>query len=96
MAVDTWFKFCVNKFGEPPSFDGSSPMNLKNIIKQLRQRAEAKNIEWSELAIVTRLNKFLETAYTYNWLKNNWLLQNIDRKKDTIFFDIAKQHSLIK
>lgn len=92
-AVKTWFKFCVDKFGEPPSFDGSAPRDLKLIVHQLRIRAEAKNIEWTELALVTRLNAFLEFAYSMQWLKTNWLLSNLNRQKDNIFFQLAKQYA---
>jgi len=92
-AVSVWYKFTEQKKGTVPSFDGSAPRDLKAIIKQLRERAEAKNIEWSELALTVRLNAFLERAYTYNWLQNNWLLFNINRQKDTIFFDLAKNNA---
>jgi hypothetical protein len=92
-AVETWFKFTTDKFNAPPSFDGSAPRDLKCIITQLRQRAEAKNIEWSELALVTRLNAFLDAAYTYQYLRTHWLLLNINRQKDIIFFDLAKAYS---
>lgn len=92
VMVSTFFKFCVDFKGDKPSFDGSAPRNLKNICKQLRERAEEKGIEWTELAAVTRLNKFLETANTYKYLNENWLLQNLDRNKDMIFFNLAKQY----
>lgn len=93
VIVQTWFKFCVDFKGDKPSFDGSAPRDLKNIIKELRERAESKNIEWSELAAVTRLNKFLQVANTYKYLNENWLLSNINRQKDIIFFNLAKQFS---
>lgn len=92
-AVETWFKFTTDKFNAPPSFDGSAPRDLKCIITQLRQRAEDKNIEWSELALVTRLNAFLDAAFTYQYLRTHWLLLNINRQKDIIFFDLAKAHA---
>lgn len=91
--VAVWFKFCVDYKGDKPSFDGSAPRDLKSIMKQLRERAEEKGIEWSELAAVTRLSKFLEVANTYKYLNEHWLLSNINRQKDIIFFDISKQYS---
>lgn len=91
--VGVWFKFCIDNYGDKPSFDGSAPRDLKSIMKQLRERAEERGIEWSELAAVTRLNKFLEVANTYKYLNENWLLSNINRQKDTIFFNLSKQYS---
>ena len=96
LMVSTYFKWCVDNKGDKPSFDGSSPRNLLLIVKQLRQRAEDKNIEWTELAAVTRLNAFLDVANTYQWLSDHWTLFNLDRQKDTIFFNIAKRNGTNK
>jgi hypothetical protein len=89
--VETYFSFCREKFDESPSFDGSSPRDMKAIIVSLQKRAEEKNIEWTETVAVTRWRKFLEFAYQDKWLAENFVLALINRQKDRIFFRIAKE-----
>jgi hypothetical protein len=86
--VSIYFNFCREKFNEEPSFDGSSPRDLKLIIKSLRERAEKSNIEWTLDTSKNRLHNFLSFAYQDIWLRNNFLLSNINRQKDKIFFNI--------
>lgn len=88
--VELWFKFCRDNFGDDPTFDGSSPRNLKSIIKSLRERAEHSGYEWTIGTARYRFTRFLEFAIKDNWLRNNWMLFNIDRQKDKIFFQIRK------
>lgn len=86
--VEIWFNFCREKFSEPPSFDGSAPRDLKSIIKTLHERAIKSNVEWTLNVAQFRFKNFLDFAYQDYWLKNNWLLSNINRQKDKIFFNI--------
>ena len=86
--VEVWFNFCREKFNEPPTFDGSAPRDLKGIIKALRERSETKNIEWTVDNAQKRFHNFLEFAWQEWWLQKNWLLSNINRQKDKIFFNI--------
>lgn len=88
--VEVYFSFCRQHFDETPSFDGSAPRDLKSIIKSLRERAEKLSLYWDLDTARFRLHKFLEFAIKDNWLKNNWLLFNINRQKDKIFFNIRK------
>lgn len=89
-CVETYFTFCRDNFnGESPSFDGSSPRDLKTILTQLRKRAEEKKIGWSENVAKDRLLKFLQFAFNDAWLKRNWTLSNINKKKDALFFNAA-------
>lgn len=90
--VGIFFDFTKSKFHESPSFDNSAPRNLKNILISLRKRAEEKGIEWTYEVATSRFRLFLEHAYQNRWLADNWLLQNIDRQKDTIFFSITRQY----
>lgn len=90
--VGIFFDFTKSKFHENPSFDGSSPRNLKNILTELRKRAEDKKVEWTYEVATTRFRMFLEHAYMDRWLSENWLLQNIDRQKDKIFFSVTRQY----
>ena len=86
--VEVYFNFCRSKFSENPTFDGSAPRDLKSIIVSLRERAEKSNIMWSLDVAQFRFHNFLEFAYQDYWLKNNFLLFNINRQKDKIFFNI--------
>lgn len=91
--VGVYFDFCRNRFNDIPSFDGSAPRDMKTIIAALRVRAEAKQIEWTHEVATTRWRSFLEYAFTDRWLAENWLLSNINRQKDKIFFNTSKQQS---
>lgn len=88
--IGIFFEFTKRNFHEPPSFDGSAPRDLKNILTALRKRAEDKGIEWTYEVATTRFRLFLEWAYKNQWLKEHWLLLNINRQKDVLFFDMAK------
>jgi len=90
--VNVYFEFTKNKFHDVPSFDGSAPRDLKNILTTLRKRAEEKNVEWTYEVATTRFRHFLEWAYMDKWLAENWLLMNINRQKDRIFFAITRQY----
>lgn len=87
-CVEIWFSVCRENFLEEPSFDGSSPRNLKSIVKSLRERAEKSNIKWTLNQAKHRLKNFFQFALQNQWLREHWLLSNIDRQKDTIFFQI--------
>lgn len=86
--VKVYFDFCREKFNENPSFDGSAPRDMKAIIKSLHERADKSNIEWTLPVAQFRFYNFLEFAYQDYWLSKNWLLSNINRQKDKIFFNI--------
>jgi hypothetical protein len=86
--VEVWFNFCREKFDESPTFDGSAPRDLKSIIIALRERAEKSGLEWTENVATTRLHNFLLYAWQDYWLSKNWLLSNISRQKEKIFYSI--------
>lgn len=84
--VDVWFEFYKKNVGNgiQPTFKGSAPKNLKNIIENLKQRSLQKNNPWTEEMAIFALTKFFELAFRIDWLKNNFLLQNLDRQFDKI------------
>lgn len=84
--VDVFFSFCKDKFGDAPTFDGSAPRDLKQILITLRQRAEIKGVDWTEEAAKFRFVEFLKVAYSDSWLSQNFILFNINRQKDRLFF----------
>jgi hypothetical protein len=89
--VEVWFNFCQEQKKEKPTFDGSAPRDLKLIVASLRKRAIESGQEWTQELATTRLYKFLLFAYEGSgWLRENWLLLNINRQKDVVFFNLAK------
>lgn len=90
--ISVWFNFCKEKYNDVPTFDNSSPRDLKNIIQALRKRAEDKGVEWTQEVAIMRFRHFLEHCWMDRWLSENWLLMNIARQKDKIFFSITKQY----
>lgn len=88
--VQVWFNFTKEVKNESPSFDGSAPRDLKEICKQLRTRCEDKGHIWDSDSAQNRLYLFFEEAYRIPFLANNWLLFQINRQKDIVFFNAAK------
>lgn len=88
--VEIYFNFCRDNLGDNPTFDGSSPRDLKAIIKDLHERSIKSGIEWTADVARARFSRFLSFAYQDNWLQKNWLLSNLSRQKDKIFFDLRK------
>lgn len=89
--VSVWFNFCRDKFGDNPSFEGSAPRDLKAILKSIHERATIRGVEWTKEVATQRLNRFLLFAYNSSqWLRDHWLLSNLNRQKDTVFFNIQK------
>lgn len=90
--VECYFEFTKSKFSEPPSFDGSAPRDLKTIIETLKKRAADAGVEWTKETAISRFEVFLEYAFSDWWLSENWMLSNINRQKDKIFFKAAKKN----
>ena len=88
--VGVYFHFCWLKFNDIPTFDGSAPRDLKYIVDALQKRAEKANVEWTLDNAKIRLNTFLHFAFKDKWLSENWILSNINRQKDKIFYNIRK------
>lgn len=86
--VDTWFDFYEAKIGAKPTFTGQSPKSLKKIIDLLQRRSVERQIAWTDDVAVDTFKKFLEYAYSLTWIKDNFLLQNLERQFDKI----ANQH----
>ncbi len=91
--VQIWFKFCRDRFGTAPLFTGSAPRDLKGIIKALKDRAAKRNQSWTYDVATHAFYAFLSFAFTDNWLRNNWLLSNLNRQKEKIFFNLRNSVS---
>lgn len=92
--VQIWFKFCRDRFSDSPVFDGSAPRDLKGIIKALKKRAALKKQEWTHDVATHSFYSFLSFAYTDPWLRKNWLLFNLNRQKEKLFFNLRKSVSI--
>lgn len=89
--VDTFYVFYEKNFeGEKPSFDGSAPRDLKGIVEALKKRADDAGVGWSEEIATCRLQKFFEAAFKVDWLRENFLLFNLNRQKDKVFLTIKR------
>jgi hypothetical protein len=84
LLVDTWFRFYKQKKGEDPTFSGPSQKSLKAIVKNLKTRSTGKGRVWNEQSAPETLQMFLEYAYGLNWIKDNFLLTNLERQFDKI------------
>jgi hypothetical protein len=91
--VVVYFQFFEKKFDFKPSFDGSSPRDLKNILESMKSRSEEKGFEWTEELSGQMLNAFLEQCYQDVWLKDNFLLFNLNRQKDKIFLKLKSKNN---
>jgi hypothetical protein len=90
--VRIFFAFCREKYGTTPTFDQSQPRDLKAIVTALRKRAEHSGVEWDYETATSRFHHFLEYAHsTDKWLRENWVLSNLNRFKDKIFLNHSKQ-----
>lgn len=86
--VSIYFEFCMDKFSENPSFDGSAPRDLGMIYDAVEKKCIEKGLAWSEELSERSWRIFLEFAWKDNWLQQNFLLFNLNRQKDKIFFQI--------
>jgi hypothetical protein len=91
--VDVWFKFYESKKKEPPTFSGPSQKSLKAIVKNLKKRSTDKGRPWDEKTGPETLQMFLEYAYNLNWIKDNFLLTNLERQFDKIITSNGQQES---
>lgn len=90
--VQTWFEFNTENFnGFKPSFKGQDAKSLKVIVTNLEKRSIAKGIPWSEDAAIDTLRNYLSFAIKDKWLKNNFLLSNLEKQLDKILINGGKQ-----
>ncbi|MDF2189312.1 DUF4373 domain-containing protein [Paraflavitalea sp. CAU 1676] len=82
--VKVWFDFGKEKFGVEPSFVRDDPKIFKRLIGMLKKRAEKAGKEWSETTAPQRLRYFLDGAYADPWLKEHFLLKNLETQFDKV------------
>lgn len=65
--------------------DGAEKKHLKLILIDLRERAEKKNIVWTEAAMEERLRAFILRSWDDDWISKNFMLRIINQNKTKIF-----------
>lgn len=88
--VSAYFQFCRDEFGEEPSFDGSAPRDLAAIYDAIESKCNARQMIFTEELGVRSFKVFLEYCRKDGWLAENFLLFNLNRQKDKIFFKIKQ------
>lgn len=94
--IDVWFEFYkTNHNGTEPSFKGQDPKRLKMILDNLQKRSEKNGRDWNEKTAAETFSAFLNFAFKNGWLKNNFLLSNLENQFDAIIttHDGKQQHS---
>lgn len=78
--VAVYYRFYESKFNAKPDFTRLAPKTLQEIIDKLRRTAEQNNIEWTEQNASAMLSDFLVAAYSDKWLRENFILSNINKQ----------------
>lgn len=68
-----------------PSFDTVEAFQYKIIIREIKKRAEERNIEWDEKSALTRTEAFLRKSWEDNFISKNFMLKIISNRKGLIF-----------
>lgn len=89
--VEVYFRFYETKFGLKPSFDGSAPRDLKQILDAMKKLSDDKQVEWTLDISKRMMLAFLQTSYNDVFFKDNFLLFLLNRHKDKIFLKIKSQ-----
>lgn len=82
--VRVWFNFYQKKFSAKPTFNKVAAANFKNIIERIKKISKEKGFEWNEDYAKRCLLHFLEKAYSDEWLRANFILNNLSTKFDSI------------
>lgn len=96
--VSEWFRFYAQQFkNAQPSFDGEPASSLKKLINKIQKRVKdfpaTADQEWDEGTAVYWLRMYLTRAYDDTWLRDNFLLTNLNSKFDAIVDRNGKSNS---
>lgn len=59
--------------------------HLHRIVEKIRERAKNENIEWEQAEALKRIENFFIAAYSDKWLRENFLLSNLESSMQKIF-----------
>ncbi len=77
-CVKVYFDWYKNKFGFEPDFKGANPKYLKEILGKLKKLAAENKLEWTEKVATVYIRKLMDAGYKDKWIKENFLLKNIN------------------
>lgn len=85
VVVDTWFTFYESKYQDKPIFSGRDPAALKNLCRMIEKKViAAPGHTWNVGNCAAHLTRFLQIAHSLDWLKDNFLVQNLVSQFDKI------------
>lgn len=68
-----------------PSFIGAETRHMKSILKDLRERAERKNVIWTEEEAKKRFELFIRRSWEDDFVSRNFMLRIISNNRTKIF-----------
>lgn len=68
-----------------PVFDAIEARQLKNIVIELRKRAEERNILWTEEEALKRFEAFIRRAWEDDFISKNFMLRIISNNRTKVF-----------
>ena len=84
ILVNDWFVFYQKNYSQKPTFNKVAAASLKSIVERIKKMSLDKNFEWTEDYARRCLLHFLTKAYSDEWLRANFLLNNLSTKFDSI------------
>lgn len=94
--VKLWFEYYKAKFNIDPSFKDQDPRLLKKIVQLLKKKAEKAMQQWTEQVAMHWMYNFFESAFKDPWLKDHFLLNNLNEQFDKIMQIEVKQSPQIR
>jgi hypothetical protein len=79
-----WFDFYLDNFSLKPSFGAMEGKKLKSIANKIKNISIQMNLELNQDLMEKSFLKFLNLAFSDNWLKSNFQLSILDSKFDSI------------
>ena len=79
-----WFDFYLDNFSLKPSFGAMEGKKLKSIANKIKNISIQMNLDLNQDLMEKSFLKFLNLAFSDNWLKSNFQLSILDSKFDSI------------
>jgi hypothetical protein len=79
-----WFDFYLDNFSLKPSFGAMEGKKLKSIANKIKNISIQMNLDLNQDLMGKSFLKFLNLAFSDNWLKSNFQLSILDSKFDSI------------
>lgn len=85
--TECWYKFFLEKNHFKPTINAIAISKLKSLNKKIRQKIkeyQGENADESDEFVLEQFTKFLDLAWEDKWLKENFLLKNLESQFDSI------------